>query len=345
MSDTFDQLISDFYKKTPLRYGFDFHQICTFLENHLNFLSRSLETSRPLQIYWTLFPYMLSIRQLQVQYDNLVDCDLWVSFQLDLVKEPLQNAQLKLNQLKPTIIETLITDFCQREFRHFHIMNAYGTVLSLKMLNFDVNQLTQNALIMLTELQAGNGAFRLNTEGESDVRTTFAAVVIGKLTGLLNEPIFAQTREYLMSKQIYQGGFCSNELEPHAEFTYCALAALKILNVELNAEEKSLHLHYLVNRQTKWGGFNGRPYKDPEGCYSWWVLGALHILDKDKLKQVNIDLFNKFAINYCQPADGCGLRNKPGVEPDSYHTAYVLGGWSIINEALDDEEVCLGICM
>ncbi|CAL5976846.1 Prenyltransferase_and squalene oxidase repeat protein [Hexamita inflata] len=217
MSDTFDQLISDFYKKTPLRYGFDFPQICTFLENRLNFLSRSLETSRPLQIYLTLFPYMLSIRQLKVKLDILVNSDLWVTYELDLVQERLSNTQLKLNQLKPMIIETLRTDFCQREFCHFQIMNAYGTVLSLKMLNFDVNQLTQNALIMLTELQAGNGAFRANKEGECDVQTTFAAVVIGKLTGLLNEPIFAQTREYLMSKQSYQGGFCSNELEPHAE--------------------------------------------------------------------------------------------------------------------------------
>ncbi|CAL6002248.1 Protein_farnesyltransferase subunit beta [Hexamita inflata] len=345
MSDTFDQLISDFYAKTPLRGAFDFYQIYIFLENHLNFLSRSLETTRSLQIYWTLFPYMLSIRQLKVQLDELVNSDLWVTFELDLIKERLSNAQRKLDQLKPMILETLSTDFCQREFYHFHIMNAYGAVLSLKMLNFDLNQLTQNALFMLTELQAGNGAFRANTEGESDVRTTFAAVVIGKLTGLLNEPIFAQTRKYLMSQQSQQGGFCSNELEPHAEYTYCALAALKILNVELNAEEKSLHLHYLVNRQTKWGGFNGRPYKDPESCYSWWVLGALHILGKDKLKLVNKDLFDKFVLNCCQPEGGCGLRDKPGVEPDAYHTAYVLGGWSIINEALDDEEVCLGICM
>ncbi|CAL5995852.1 Protein_farnesyltransferase subunit beta [Hexamita inflata] len=345
MSDAVDQLISDFYAKTPLRYAFDFPQICTFLENRFNFLSRSLETTRPLQIYWTLFPYMLSIRQLKVQLDFLLNSDLWDNMQLSLVQEHLSNAQQQLNKLKPMIIQTLRTDFCQREFHHFHIMNAYGTVLSLKMLNFDVNQLAQNALFMLTQLQCENGAFRANPEGESDARTTFAAVVIGKLTGLLNEPIFAQTREYLMSKQSYQGGFCSNGLEPHAAYTYCALAALKILNVELNAEEKSLHLHYLVNRQTKWGGLNGRPYKDPDGCYSWWVLGALHILDKDKLKLVNKDLFNKFALNCCQPEDGCGLRDKPGVEPDSYHTAYVLGGWSIINGALDDEEVCLGICM
>lgn len=37
---------------------------------------------------------------------------------------------------------------------------------------------------------------------------------------------------------------------------------------------------WLAERQLESGGFNGRPEKLPDVCYSWWVLSALTVLDR-----------------------------------------------------------------
>jgi prenyltransferase beta subunit len=41
--------------------------------------------------------------------------------------------------------------------------------------------------------------------------------------------LFENTVQYLKQHQAFQGGFCSNALEPHAAYTYCGLAALENL--------------------------------------------------------------------------------------------------------------------
>jgi geranylgeranyl transferase type-2 subunit beta len=37
---------------------------------------------------------------------------------------------------------------------------------------------------------------------------------------------------------------------------------------------------WLAERQTKNGGLNGRPEKEADVCYSWWVLSALKTLKR-----------------------------------------------------------------
>ena len=38
---------------------------------------------------------------------------------------------------------------------------------------------------------------------------------------------------------------------------------------------------WLAERQTKKGGFNGRPEKLADVCYSWWIYSSLKMIGRD----------------------------------------------------------------
>ena len=142
--------------------------------------------------------------------------------------------------------------------------------------------------------------------------------------------LLEDTPRYLIRSQALGGGFGSNSFETHCAYTFCALGSLRMLGklyskdfiAQINLDDC---VNYLLNRQTEYGGFNGRPNKHVDGCYSYWVCASLRILGKETL--IDTDTFSDFVMNCCQDEDGQGLRDKPDVEPDSYHTCYVLGGY------------------
>lgn len=78
------------------------------------------------------------------------------------------------------------------------------------------------------------------------------------------------------------------------------------------------------------GGYNGRTNKLVDGCYSWYVGAAIAILngegyqDKERLKTYGL------CMNQVFPSGG--LRDKPNMNADLYHTMYCLCGLSLIGE-------------
>lgn len=69
------------------------------------------------------------------------------------------------------------------------------------------------------------------------------------------------------------------EMESHGGTTYCAIAALH-LSGQLDVLSKSTIekiKRWLVFRQVD--GFNGRPNKPSDTCYSFWIGSTLKILD------------------------------------------------------------------
>eukprot|EP00301_Raphidiophrys_heterophryoidea_P027411 c9645_g1_i1.p2 GENE.c9645_g1_i1~~c9645_g1_i1.p2 ORF type:complete len:138 (+),score=34.21 c9645_g1_i1:740-1153(+) len=83
---------------------------------------------------------------------------------------------------------------------------------------------------------------------------------------------------------------------------------------------------FLCERQVNSGGFNGRPEKLADVCYSWWVLSSLalikrqHWIDQDKLKAF---------IFECQDDEG-GISDKPGNMVDLFHTFFGVAGLSLL---------------
>ncbi len=87
----------------------------------------------------------------------------------------------------------------------------------------------------------------------------------------------------------------------------------------------------MYNRQCSLeGGYNGRTNKLVDGCYSWYIGSAIHIVngygyqDKERLKTYGLCMNQVFPNG--------GLRDKPEMKPDLYHTMYCLCGLSLIGE-------------
>lgn len=61
-------------------------------------------------------------------------------------------------------------------------------------------------------------------------------------------------------------------------------------------------------------------------CYSWWVAASLSILKK--LHWINADKLRRFILS-AQDPDG-GIADRPGDEPDIFHTLFGLAGLSLL---------------
>lgn len=97
-------------------------------------------------------------------------------------------------------------------------------------------------------------------------------------------------------------------------------------------------------QQAPEGGFAGRTNKLVDACYSWWVGGCWAIIEAAgqrhptaqpiwnrgiiySLIVLNVAALVKYLLSCCQYQDG-GLRDKPHLRSDFYHTQYSLAGLS-----------------
>lgn len=81
----------------------------------------------------------------------------------------------------------------------------------------------------------------------------------------------------------FDGGFGAVPgAESHAGQIFCCVAALSIGNALHHVDENLLGW-WLSERQCDSGGLNGRPEKQADVCYSWWILSSLSILGRVSL--------------------------------------------------------------
>eukprot|EP00569_Conticribra_weissflogii_P019773 CAMPEP_0171428848 /NCGR_PEP_ID=MMETSP0881-20121228/5497_1 /TAXON_ID=67004 /ORGANISM="Thalassiosira weissflogii, Strain CCMP1336" /LENGTH=459 /DNA_ID=CAMNT_0011948693 /DNA_START=12 /DNA_END=1387 /DNA_ORIENTATION=+ len=155
---------------------------------------------------------------------------------------------------------------------------------------------------------------------------------------------------YILSCRNFDGGFGSIPgAESHAGQVFCCIGALSIahslhlLNDENNdTDPKNTHggnaspggragadllSWWLAERQCDSGGLNGRPEKQADVCYSWWILSALSIMGR--VDWINRKKLGQFILN-CQDDDDGGIADRPGDMPDVYHTFFGLAGLSLI---------------
>lgn len=78
----------------------------------------------------------------------------------------------------------------------------------------------------------------------------------------------------------FDGGFGAVPgAESHAGQIFCCVAALSIGNA-LHLVDEDLLGWWLCERQCDSGGLNGRPEKQADVCYSWWILSSLSIMGR-----------------------------------------------------------------
>ena len=224
-------------------------------------------------------------------------------------------------------------------------------------------------------------AFRMQHDGEVDVRAGYCLLAPCYLLGLLDHdednlesdevnnsdrPQSSKANKNLLttpsiarhiaSCQTYEGGFGAEpHNEAHGGYTFCALAALRILNAVHLIDVNNLH-GWLTRRQMGFeGGFCGRTNKLVDGCYSFWQGGAMAVLNGWILEQHqlnnkvnNLDdepqcvtddltfdevLLQRYILLCAQEVNG-GLRDKPSKQRDFYHSCYNLSGLSVAQHKL-----------
>jgi protein farnesyltransferase subunit beta len=320
-------------------------------ENHIAYLIRALDTGLP------------------GHYSNLDASRAWVAYwvlqSIDLLQMDSRSASV--NEILPGVVNFLSQckdasgGFGGGPLQSAHVLSTYAAVMALLIIG------TEDAFACIDRkaihdfflsVKEPSGAFRVESDGEADVRAAYAVVAVCDLLNILSPEIRRGTAEFFRRCQSYEGGFSAEPgNEAHGGYTYCALAGLAILG---NAEVRKTNLvslsNWLQNRQmTVEGGFSGRTNKLVDGCYSFWqgacfpiVAHALFDCDAKTIEatstetqdhggdlNLNLAMFmsdterlQKYILVCSQVNEG-GFQDKPGAGRDFYHTCYCLSGLSI----------------
>jgi protein farnesyltransferase subunit beta len=234
-------------------------------------------------------------------------------------------------------------------------------LLKMKNNNFDINKkpsfVDKNGIYLISrdiENQfysyhtAFPGTFQNHINGESDLRSTYCAIITASVLNLINydnldeDDLTKGMVNNIKNCQTFEGGlgpepFC----EAHGGYSYCGIATLVLLN-KLKEIDMNSFLRWLVNRQMiKEGGFNGRTNKLVDSCYSFWQGSIFNMIymgdnkftyDMELLyDQLSLQAYIIFA---CQNTKFGGLADKPPKFPDLFHTNYASAGLSLSQECL-----------
>eukprot|EP00761_Pharyngomonas_kirbyi_P001128 gb/GECH01001129.1/.p1 GENE.gb/GECH01001129.1/~~gb/GECH01001129.1/.p1 ORF type:complete len:359 (+),score=85.00 gb/GECH01001129.1/:1-1077(+) len=209
-----------------------------------------------------------------------------------------------------------------------HIAMTYTALALLKMLGDDFSRVDKKAILeTLGELQNANGSFKATAVGsENDMRFTYCAMVICYLLDDFSTIDVDRAIEYIFNSQSYDSAFAQEPgQEGHGGSTFCAVASLSLLH-RLPMLDDSHLIEWLVQRHL--GGFQGRPHKDPDTCYSYWIGCTLKTLDA--LSLIDVEASRQFTYT-CQANTG-GVSKCPGVFADIMHSSLSLCGLSLIGE-------------
>lgn len=313
---------------------------------HLSSGFSTLDASRPWILYWIL--HGLSLLGIDYGEERLGLAD-WHPHR-DRVSEELV-AFLKRAPTRAACVNFLAG--CQNGSGGYgggpqqlsHVATTYAAVAALIELGGKdaLDQVDKAGIVsFLTKMQVkegdSRGAFTVHVGGEVDMRACYLAMAVVRMLGL--DPSFLDVDsmvEYIRSCQTYEGGFGGEPgNEAHGGYSYCAFAALALVGREADVEPYQL-LEWASNRQQPIeGGFNGRTNKLVDSCYSFWQGGLLCLLSEHFGRGLGVQIgrdyhseaLQDWILLCCQLPDG-GLRDKPGTNPDYYHTCYSLSGLSL----------------
>jgi geranylgeranyl transferase type-2 subunit beta len=134
----------------------------------------------------------------------------------------------------------------------------------------------------ISQLQLSDGSFMGDVWGEIDTRFSYCALsamsIMGKLrSGMINVD---KAVEFVTRCKNFDGGFGAVPgAEYHAGQIFCCVGALSICEAVDNIDIDLLGW-WLSERQCDSGGLNGRPEKQADVCYSWWILSCLSIIGR-----------------------------------------------------------------
>eukprot|EP01029_Cantina_marsupialis_P011042 TRINITY_DN2482_c0_g1_i1.p1 TRINITY_DN2482_c0_g1~~TRINITY_DN2482_c0_g1_i1.p1 ORF type:complete len:326 (-),score=92.60 TRINITY_DN2482_c0_g1_i1:129-1106(-) len=172
-----------------------------------------------------------------------------------------------------------------------------------------------------------DGSFYGDKWGEKDTRFSYCATASLALIGQLDKINKEKVIEFVLKCQNFDGGFgLLPGAESHAGQMFCCVGTLSILNAIDRMNVDSL-AWWLSERQCDSGGLNGRPEKQADVCYSWWVISCLKIIDR--LTWIDGNGLMKFILA-CQDKEDGGIADRPGDMADAYHTFFGIAGLNML---------------
>jgi len=218
------------------------------------------------------------------------------------------------------------------EYDHGHVAMSYTAIASLLILGDDLSRVDRKAVLAgVRALQLLDGSYMAALQGgENDMRFLYCAAAICSMLGDWSGMDQDSALDYVSRSVGYDGGIGQGPgLEAHGGSTYCAVAALTLMGrLDQLGEYKLKRLRrWCIGRQQT--GFQGRPNKPEDTCYSFWVGATLCLLDLQHLcdKQAN----RRFVLSTQDPVIG-GLAKWPDSQPDPLHTYLGLSGLSLAGE-------------
>lgn len=177
----------------------------------------------------------------------------------------------------------------------------------------------------ILSLRLPNGAYRMHTGGEVDVRASYCVSVISTLLQLdrRDEIMDLEAARYVAQCQTYEGGIRPSleSAEAHGGYTQCGVAALLLMK-QFDLLDSDNLLRWTVERQMPWeGGFCGRTNKLVDSCYSFW-LGSSHVMcligEATRKLARNEDLAAEelFLLDYAQLLDLSTLNIESSVQAE-----------------------------
>uniref|UniRef100_A0A6B2L8R2 Geranylgeranyl transferase type-1 subunit beta n=1 Tax=Arcella intermedia TaxID=1963864 RepID=A0A6B2L8R2_9EUKA len=210
-----------------------------------------------------------------------------------------------------------------------HIAMTYVALALLLILGDDFSRVDKKAIIeALPYLQQPSGSFSpVADESECDMRYVYCAAAVSYMLNDWSGFDKDKATQYILSSQSYDYGIAQapNE-EAHGGSTYCALASLALMGRLDELPHKDKLTKWLIFRQEQ--GFNGRPNKIQDTCYSFWVgaslkiLGAYHLVDEQNTRKYTLS---------CQKKNG-GFAKWSSQSADPLHSYFSLCGLTFINE-------------
>jgi geranylgeranyl transferase type-2 subunit beta len=320
-----------FYKKKHLEY---IGGLANKIDSKNSYEGAVTEHLRMSGIYWTYAALSLLVDAKQA--DEILG--VTSAYKTTTTTTTNEDGDDQQQQQRPSIVEWVLQcydtktgGFGGNVGHDGHLLYTLSALQILVMAGYSLDLLETDKIVQfVVSLQQDDGSFAGDEWGEIDTRFSYCALSTLSLLNAIDKADIGKAVRYIASCQNMDGGFGSMRgAESHAGQVFCCVGALSIA--------KSLHVirrpdllgWWLAERQVDSGGLNGRPEKQADVCYSWWILSVLSILGR--VDWISRNRLAGFIAKAQDPDDG-GIADRPDDMPDIFHTFFGIAGLSLLGK-------------
>jgi geranylgeranyl transferase type-2 subunit beta len=327
-----------FYHQKHVHY---IQNLCKTLNSSKSYEGAVTEHLRMSGVYWTYAALSLLVSTPE-EADNILGMHHPLSADVDDAaaaadeddKDDFDGSRSSIIDWIWTCFDTKSGGFGGNTGHDGHLLYTLSAIQILVMAQVELPSDIREAVIHFVQsLQRVDGSFAGDEWGEIDTRFTYCALCTMSLLDALDNINVSKAVAYIASCQNMDGGFGSMKgAESHAGQVFCCVGALSIAKSLHLIQRPDLLAWWLCERQVDSGGLNGRPEKQADVCYSWWILSLMSILGRvDWISKDKLACF----IAKAQDSDDGGIADRPDDMPDIFHTFFGVAGLSLLGKLPD----------